>query len=72
METICIIDHLLSLCEFVPRAVEISGVMGDSCAKEKPSVLSFEIGKTNVSGGNKRLWKKKNKRTPNYQSPTEL
>jgi len=49
-----IIDHLCPPCEFVPGAVEISRVLGDSCAKEKPLVSSFEKGKTKVSGGNKR------------------
>jgi len=60
---------LCPLCEFVPGAVEISGVMGDSCTKEKPSVLSTEKGKTMASGGNKRPQKKKNKRTSSDQSP---
>jgi len=68
-ETIYIIDHLCPLCEFLPGAVAISGVMGDSYTKKKPSVLSTEKGKTKVSGGNKRPQKKKNKRTSNDQSP---
>ncbi|KAJ8425399.1 hypothetical protein Cgig2_033079 [Carnegiea gigantea] len=49
--------------KFVPATVEISGVMGDSCAKEKPSLSSSEKGKTKVSGGNERPQKRKNKRT---------
>jgi len=53
-ETIYIIDHLYPLYEFVPGAVEILEVMGDSCTKEKPLVLSTEKGKTKVSRGNKR------------------
>ena len=52
-ETIYIIDHLPPLCESVPRAVEISGVLDDSCAKVKPLVSSSQKGKTKVSGGNK-------------------
>jgi len=64
-ETVYIIDHVHHLCKFVPRAVEILGIMGDSCVKEKPSVSSSEKGKAKVSGGNKRPQNKKNKRSPN-------
>lgn len=39
-EAVHIIDHLHPLCEFVPGVVEISGFMGDNCAKEKSSVSS--------------------------------
>jgi len=69
-ETIFIIDPRRPLCEFVPGTVKILGVIGDSYAKEKPSVSSSEKGKAKVSRGNKRPKKKKNKRTPNDQSPT--
>jgi len=63
-ETIYIIDHLLPLYQFIPGAVKVLGVMVDNFVKEKPSVLSSEKERTKVSGGNKRLWKKKNKRIP--------
>ncbi|KAJ8422583.1 hypothetical protein Cgig2_007492 [Carnegiea gigantea] len=68
-ETIYIIDHLRPLCEFLPGAIKISVVMYNSCTKEKPSVSSSEKGKTKVSRGNKKLQKKKNKRTPHDQLP---
>ncbi|KAJ8436146.1 hypothetical protein Cgig2_033641 [Carnegiea gigantea] len=45
-EAVYIIDHLCSLCEFIPRAVKVSGVTGNSCTKEKPLVSSSEKGKT--------------------------
>jgi len=53
-ETVYIIDHLRPLCEFVPEAVEVSGVMGNNCTKDKPSVSSSEKGKAKVFGSNKR------------------
>jgi len=68
-EVVYIIDHLRPLCEFVPGAIEILGVTGNSCTKEKPSVSPSGKGKTKVFEGNKRPRKKKNKRTPNDQSP---
>ena len=68
-ETIYIIDHLRPLCEFVPKAVEISVVMGNSYAKQKSSVSSSKKGKAKVYGGNKKTQKKKNKRTLDDQSP---
>jgi len=66
-ETVYIIDHLRPLCEFIPGAVKILVVMGDSCAKEKLSISSSEKEKTKVSGGNRRPQKKKNQRTPDDQ-----
>jgi len=69
-KTVYIIGHLCHRCEFVPGAVKILGVMGESCTKKKPSVSSSKKGRNKVSGGNKRLQKKKNKRTPDDQSPT--
>jgi len=54
------------LCEFVPGAVEISGVTGDNCTREEPSISSSEKGKTKISSGNRRP-QKKNNRTPNDQ-----
>ncbi|KAJ8422775.1 hypothetical protein Cgig2_014323 [Carnegiea gigantea] len=37
-------------CHCVIGAVEISGVTGNSCTKEKPSISSSEKGKSKVSG----------------------
>jgi len=53
-ETIFIVDYLCPLYEFVHGAVEISGVIGDSCMNKKPSISSSKKGKTKVSGGKKR------------------
>jgi len=58
-ETTCIIAHLRPLWEFVSWAAKVSGVMGDRCAKEKPSVSSSKRGKTKVPGGNKSLPKRR-------------
>ena len=69
-ETTCITNHLPLLCEFVLRAIEISGMMGENCAKKRPSILSSEKGKSKVSRGNKRPRKSRIKGTPNYQTPT--
>ena len=41
-EAVYIIGHLRPLCEFVPGAVEISGVTGDNCTKGGPSLSSSE------------------------------
>ncbi|KAJ8434749.1 hypothetical protein Cgig2_001952 [Carnegiea gigantea] len=66
-DAVYIIGHQRPLCELVPGAVKISGVTGDNCTKEGPSLSSSKKGKKKVSSGNKRP-QKKNKRTPNDQS----
>jgi len=53
-EAVYIIGQLRPLCEFVPGAVEISGVTGDNCIKEGPSLSSSEKGKKKVSSGIRR------------------
>ena len=41
-----IIDHLRPLYEFVPRVIDLSGVLGNSYTKEKSSVSSSKKGKS--------------------------
>jgi len=54
-----IIDHLRPLCEFVPRALEISGATSNNYAKEKSSVSSSERGKAKISKSNKKLQRRR-------------